>query len=588
MYNPENGLSDTSVQALYEDRDGSLWVGTHVGGLDHFDGRHFTTYGSKEGLSGNYFTSIVRTRDGALWAGCNGGGLFRMTHGKFASYSINDGLPSSIVLALHEDKAGCLWIGTQGDGGLTRWDGQRFFNFTRGMGLPADAVKEILEDDDGKLWLGSNCGIIRVSKEELNELAEGKIAWLHAMSYGEKDGLPNIECRGGTQPAACKTRDGKLWFATHEGLVTLDPRRIYAHAGAPPVVIEEVMAGGQPINPSGIQSELKLPPGQRAFQIHYTALSLATPEKVQFKYRLEGMDQDWTEAGDRRMATYQHLPPGKYRFEVTACSDSGLWNSTGAALGITCLPAFWETRWFLGLVILGAVALVAATVRFVIHRRMRRKLERLEQQRALEQERARIARDIHDEVGSSLTRINKLAEMLHRQAGDRSENKPFLGNIADTAHKTIQAMDEIVWAVNPKNDTLDEMANYLVYFAGEFLRPTAIGCDFDVPLTLPSLPISAEVRHNLLMTVKEALNNAVKHAGAGHIRLGLKLERGGLTIEVQDNGKGFNPAVNASAHNGLENMRKRLAIIHGELNVKTAPGQGTTVEMRVKIPPHLP
>jgi ligand-binding sensor domain-containing protein/two-component sensor histidine kinase len=586
------GLSDNDVQALYEDRDRSLWIGTHSGGLGHFDGTNLTTLGPKEGLSGKYLTSIIRTRDGTLWVGSNGGGVFRMANGKFSGYSIKDGLSSSIVLVLHEDSEGRLWLGTQGDGGLTLWDGHRFFNFTRSMGLPADAVKEILEDSDGNLWLGSNCGIIRASKDELSELAEGKITWLHAMSYGEKDGLPNVECRGGTQPAACKTSDGKLWFATHEGLVAVDPRRIYANASPPSVIIEEVQAGTQRFKPIVQQAPalptIKLPPSERAFQIRYTALSLAVPEKVQFKYRLEGIDQDWIEAGERRIATYQHLPPGRFHFQVIACSDCGTWNSVGASLAITCLPSFWETRWFLSFTIFSAAAAIAASVRFVTHRRMLQKVERLERQRAMEQERTRIARDIHDEVGSSLTKINKLAELLNLQAESAGQFNPSFNNIADTASKTIQAMDEIVWAVNPKNDTLDEMATYLVYFAREFLRTTTVASDFDVPLTLPNLPVSAEVRHNLLMAVKEALNNAVKHAKANEIRLSLNLTDNVLTIEVKDDGEGFVLAGTETSGNGLEIMRKRLGAINGEFVLKSAPGHGTVVRISLKLVPNAP
>ena len=586
-FSPENGLSDSDIQALYEDPDGSLWIGTHAGGLDHFNGTNFTTYGPKDGLSGKYLTSMVRTRDGALWIGSNGGGVFRMVQGRFSGFSIKDGLSSSIVLALHEDTEGYLWLGTQGDGGLTRWDGRRFVNFTRNLGLPADAVKEILEDDDGNLWLGSNCGIIRVSKAELNELAEGRISWLHAMSYGEKDGLPNVECRGGTQPAACKTRDGRLWFATHEGLAVIDPRRIYAHASAPPVIIEEVLAGAQRIPLTNRQAmelpELRLPPRQRVFQIRYTGLSLAAPEKVQFRYRLEGLEDEWTEAGERRIATYQQLPSGRYRFQVTACGDSGVWNSTGASVAITCLPSFWETRWFLTLGIIGMAAAIAASVRLVTRRRMLRKLEQLERQRDLEQERSRIARDIHDEVGSNLTKINMLAEMLEQKTEAGSETNASIRNIAN---HTIQAMDEIVWAVNPKNDTLEEMANYLVHFAREFLRTTGIACNIDVPLTVPSLPVSAEVRHNLLMAVKEALNNAVKHAKARQIRVSLQLAREVLTIEVTDNGKGFDLTHATLAGNGLEIMRKRLGVLNGELNLNSAVGNGTSVQMIVKLVPN--
>lgn len=597
QYSRTNGLSDDRIVALYEDRDGSLWIGTYLGGLDHFDGNGFVTYGPKEGLTGEHLTSILRGRDGTLWVGSNSSGLFRMEQGRFAGYSMKDGLASGLVLALHEDSEGRLWIGTRGDGGLSRLVGGRCFNFTSESGLPAKAIKEIVEDDLGNFWFGTDAGIIRVSKQELNDLAEGRIAWLHAMTYGDKDGLSNVECRGGSQPAACKTSDGQLWFATHVGVATIDPRANLAHATtAPPVLIEEVQVDKRRLKPpawtltfaSPARSQtrpydIELPPNQRAFQIYYTALSLAAPEKVQFKYRLEGLDKDWTEAGGRRVASYQYLPAGDYRFEVTACSENGLWSQQPASVTLRLLPSFRETPWFLGLTISAAAVATGAGVRVVTRRRERRKLERLERQQTLAHERMRIARDIHDEVGSSLTKIGKLAETCG-QDGTAGDTEGPVRAIAETAQKTVQAMDEIVWAINPKNDTLESMANYLVHAAQEFLRSSGVRCRLEVPLKLPDVPVSAIVRHNVLMAVKEALNNAVKHGAPAEIRLSLEWSENLLALEVADDGKGFEVGC-VRLGNGLGNMQKRLRDIEGDFWLQSEPGRGTTVRMSVRLNP---
>jgi signal transduction histidine kinase/ligand-binding sensor domain-containing protein len=596
QFSRKDGLSDDRIVALHEDQDGSLWIGTYLGGLDHFDGKSFTTYGVREGLNAKHLTSILRRRNGTLWVGSNSGGVFRMEQGRFIGFSMKDGLASGLVLALHEDEEGRLWIGTRADGGLSRLAGGRCFNFTRECGLPAKAVMEILEDDLGSFWLGSDSGIIRVSKQELNDLADGKTAWLHAVTYGEKDGLSNVECRGGSQPAVCKTGDGRLWFATHVGVATIDPPAIQAATVvAPPVIIEDVVVDGRQLKPPSWRRtvprsardqaqpfDLELLAGERAFQIHFTALNLGAPEKIQFKYRMEGLDKHWTEVGWRRVAPYQYLPPGDYRFEVAACNESGLWSQSPATLTLRLLPSFRETRWFLGLIISAAALGAGAGVRVVTQRRARRKLEQLERQQVLALERMRIARDIHDEVGSSLTKISKLAEALGHQDGAAAGGDSRVSAIAETVRKTVQAMDEIVWAINPKNDTLESMSNYLVHTAKEFLRSSTIRCRLEVPLGLPAISVSAAVRHALLMAVKEALNNAVKHAAPREVRLGLECVEDALTIEVVDDGKGFD-AGSVARGDGLEIMHKRLRSVGGELRVQSEPGRGTTVRMRLRL-----
>jgi signal transduction histidine kinase len=244
-------------------------------------------------------------------------------------------------------------------------------------------------------------------------------------------------------------------------------------------------------------------------------------------------------------------------------------------------PRFWQRKSFMGLIMGGLLVVVAITVRISERRRAQRQIRELEQDRAVAAERARIARDIHDELGASLTKICKLAEMMDQHHETQDHANTLSKTISGTARNTIQTMDEIVWAVNPKNDTLKEMADYLVFFTEDFLHPSGISCRLDVPLNLPDIPVTAEVRHNLYMVVKEALNNAVKHAAANQIRFGLEYTANRLTVEIADNGQGFHPDKITVVGNGLENMRRRISAIGGKFHLQSEPGSGTTVRLQV-------
>ena len=267
-------------------------------------------------------------------------------------------------------------------------------------------------------------------------------------------------------------------------------------------------------------------------------------------------------------------------------NGAGGWDFSQMVIGTSfedlLLPHFWQKWWFYALIAIGALAAVVATVQLVERRRAQVQIQLLERERAVATERTRIAQDIHDEVGTSLTKISKLTEMIDQQNGGSKSNGDFTRVIASTARDTIQAMDEIVWAINPKNDTLKEMADYLVYFTEDFLRPTGVGCTLDVPLKLPDIPVTAETRHNLFMAVKEALNNAVKHAGAREIRFALDYTAGLLTVQIADNGAGFR-IHDSVIGNGLQNMRRRMSAVGGELQLTSEPGQGTMVKLRVSL-----
>jgi signal transduction histidine kinase len=524
--------------------------------------------------------SVVEDRNGVIWAGADDGAVHRLDGDRFTAFPLPPCDAHQAVYAMLADADGSLWIGTA-DAGLLHLEDGRFTRFTAQDGLPDDLICQILEDDEGNLWLGTHHGICRVSKAALRAFAEGRTRGVFCSTYGRSDGLPTSQCTDLYQPSAWRGHDGRLWFATEKGVVGVQPAQMPLNAQPPPVVIEDFLVDGKS-QPSPIAAVWKLAPGQQDFEFHYTALSLTDSDKIQFRYKLEGFDKDWITAAGRRWADYNYLKPGNYRFHVTACNNDGVWNDIGAAIEIRVLPHFWETWWFLGLAGLVVAAGVAALARHLSLRGMRRELQRLEHQRDLEQDRARIARDIHDHIGSGLTRINLLNALL---LGDPAGLMPDrVAQITGVTCELMRAMDEIVWAVNPKNDTLDSLVSYLCDYADEYLRAAQIRLRIDVPPDLPEWHLTSEVRHNLFLAAKEILNNIVKHSGAAEVLLRLRLDAGAAALQVRDNGRGFAagcvppPGQPSCNGNGLENLRKRASSIGGRCVIRSQPGHGAEIE----------
>ncbi|MFH1176438.1 MAG: EAL domain-containing protein [Acidobacteriota bacterium] len=346
-----DGLSHDVITVIQGDRAGDLWVGTGSGLNRLRDGR-ITPFAGSDRLADEAVMFIHEDRGGALWIGTYGGGLNRLQDGQLASFTKEDGLSSNMVIAAHEDAEGVLWFGTLG-GGLNRYQGGVFTSCTTKQGLFDDNVFEILEDDLGNFWIGCHRGIYRVAKGELSALAQSKARSVSCAVYTVAEGMRSNECAGGSQPAGWKTRDGRLWFATIQGAVVIDPARPGKNPFPPPVHIEKITVKGSPIK---VATDLRLPPGSRNLEIHYTALSFVDASKVLFKYRLEGLDRDWVVAGTRRVAYYTNLHPGEYRFRVTACNNDAVWNEAGAAVEFTLEPYFYQTRWFYALVVVAAAA----------------------------------------------------------------------------------------------------------------------------------------------------------------------------------------------------------------------------------------
>ncbi len=582
----KDGLSSNAIRDMQEDRYGALWVGTSSKVFKK-RGDRFFHYKQSDGLANDHVRCIAKGAGGWLWVGTEGG-LSLWQNGTFTSYTTADGLSDNMILGLYADADRALWIGTQ-QGGLNRFKDGQFTAYRKEHGLFSDQVLEIVEDDSGRLWMTCNRGVFRVSKAHLEQFDRKEIKTIPCEAFGKADGMVSPVCVGIAKPSSWKTRDGRLWFATSKGLVATDPDfTVEKNTVAPPVVIKRVLAEKQEVFPSSAKS-IGIGPGRGELEFHYAALSFRAPERTRFFYQLEGLDAGWVDAGNRRTAYYNNVPPGRYAFRVKAANEDGVWNETGAELEITLEPRFWQTWWFAGLLWLTSAGVVAGGARFITRRRMKQKLLRLKQEHALERERSRIARDIHDDVGANLTQISLLSELVRRDIAEPKKALSHAEKIALSAREVVEAMDEIVWAVNPKNDDLGRMAAYVFQHAEQFLKVSGIRCRLDRPDTLPGIPVSADVRHNVFLVVKEALNNIVKHSGATEVWLRLSFANGLLKMAIEDNGKGFNPDQAGDAFgNGLANMRRRLEEVGGCLEMKSAPERGASVMLSLRLSESCP
>lgn len=594
-----------NIISLAEDRAGTLWAGTREGKiwlLRENEWLQPTNFPQSSAI-----TAIVPGLDGPMWIGTDGDGLYKFSNGNFHHISTNEGLSSSAIHALYVDSQDTLWIGT-GDQGLSRLLDNHVTQFTSREGLPDSSILQILEDDMNRLWLGTSRGIACLNKSELNKLASGQIQAVYPKFFGRADGMLSEECSSGFCPAGLKTKSGLLWFSTLKGVVVVDPHTQPTATLAPNIVLEEVLVDGMPepiihvSNPVAQEdgqlknavmepAKLRIPSGRHRVEFHYTGLSFDAPELIHFRYRLEGLDTDWVDAGTRRTAFYSYLPPGNYRFRVAACNNDGVWNENESGLALIVLRHFWQTWWFIALAGSGLMVSVGGAVRIVVKRKLQQRLKHLEQERALERERTRIAQDLHDEMGAKLCRISFLSEHARRGELPAQELKDQIASISSASREVLHSLDEIVWAVNPQNDTLEHVASYIGQYAEDYFQMTGIQCELDIPTQLPSYPFSSQVRHHLFLATHEALTNILKHSGATKAKISMELTKSVFKINISDDGKGFNSRIFEAkpespiilSGDGLMNMRQRLADIGGQSLIESAPGQGTHIKFVIPL-----
>jgi len=584
-----DGLTSNWIPSLMEARDGAIWIGTQNGGVHRWhDGRLERLSGSSG--SGDSITALLESRNGDVWAATAGYGLMRWQNHRMTRYGERDGLPGGLVAALHEDQAGKLWVGTGGRG-LFRFDGESFSGWTAADGFASDTIQQIQTDALGNLWLGTDRGLQRVAIAELPAAGESRTP-VRGTTFSRPDGLPTPQFTGGHGNLCLRDTAGRLWFSNAAGAVRVDPAAVAVAAGPAPTIIEEVTSRGTGVwhferhAPPDEATPLVLAPGTRSLQINFTATQLRAPGKLRFRHRLHGVDDDWQDAGNNRTASYASLAPGRYRFELIAANHEGAWNDTAASLEFLVSPFFWQTGGFRILALAASIGLLAMVVRWWSLRRVRLKIESLRQESRIDKERSRIARDLHDDLGACLTEVNFLGTLAAAAADPPMQAR--LDGIVERARRMAKSLDEIVWTVNPSNDTLESTVSYLASRTRESLDAAGIRSRFEITKEIPAIRLDSERRHHLLLAVNEAVNNIMKHSGAATASLRVATTGDSLELWIQDDGLGFDPASVPGGRNGLQNIRRRMEIGGGHCTIESTPGAGTRVRLSLPFSPSHP
>lgn len=512
---------------------------------------------------------LHQSADGTVWVGGEDG-LFRLVEGSVSKVDVEGG-PAAGFVSVHEVSDGTLWFGSYDDG-LFRYRDGRFARLTTAEGLLHDGVWSMLEDGLGGVWMSSDAGVFRVALSRLHEVADAVEAGerprrlLSPLVFTEAEGLPSRECNRAS-PAGWRLRDGRLVFNNLAGVIVIDPERAIQVPPTPPTVLQAAAADGRPVQ-LGTGNPLRLPPGTRHVDFEFAALTFATPEQNRYRYRLEGYDEGWVRAFDRR-ASYAGLPPGHYTFQVQGATGMGDWSEAAAAQAFVLPPFFWQTWWFRLLVLAAVGALLAAAYRY----RVARLLE-------MERMRVRIASDLHDDVGSNLSSIALLSEMLRARNGVDGLERRQLERISRAAGETIDALREIIWLVDPKHDNASDLVRRMRATASALLNGTA--SEFAVSEPLPARRLEPLLVRQIFLIYKEALHNVVKHARARRVRTEVGVEDGRFRLTVADDGRGFAEA-GVAVGQGLESMRRRAREAGGEIDVDSGPGRGTRVTFTVDM-----
>jgi signal transduction histidine kinase/ligand-binding sensor domain-containing protein len=578
------GVEPSHISTILQDRSDDLWIGVADDGVMRVRNGQATHLTRRDGLADNAVVTLFEDRAGDVWIGTRGG-MTRVRGDQLTSWTTRDGLANDHAKSFYEEQDGTLWVGTHG-GGLSRFKHGRFATVSMREGLYNDIVFTILDDDDGNLWMSCNKGIWRANLRELNEVADGRRAAVTSFAYGLADGMLSSEGVGSNFPG-WRMRDGTLWFATVRGVAVVDP---HARGTEPPrVVLESAMVDREPHR---LDRVLRIEPAQEAVEIHYTGLSWNRPHEMRFRYRLSGLDREWVDAGTRRTAYYSHLPAGDYTFEVTADNGEGVWSAQPQRLALSVLPPFYRTWWFESLLVLAAVSATAVVWRFRVVALTRAHATQQAFARELiasqEQERKRIAAELHDGLGQRLVVIHNLAMMCAQApAGGNNGSSHRLDTIVSQSHGAIDEIRDISYNLRPYHlDTLGltKALASIVRTTGSAAPTLALTHDIDdVDGAIPG-----DAAINVYRIVQESLNNIVKHSGAHAASVTVRREPTRLILTIRDDGAGFGPDAKRRDGRrggfGLVGIRERALLLGGNAAVHSIPGQGTTVT--VDIPLH--
>ncbi|MCI0485544.1 MAG: histidine kinase [Blastocatellia bacterium] len=574
VYTTRDGLVSNDVFRLYEDSRGDIWIATFSEarcGLTRWERAtaNFHHYGEADGLPPRMPIPFAFSEDraGNLWIGFDGGALARFRDGRFTVFTSEHGLPAGAIYDLHLDGAGRLWIAST-TGGLARLDDTsaerpRFITYTTAQGLSSNRINCITEDGYGRLYVGTGRGLDRLDP------ATGR-----TRPFTAADGLISGEVL-----VSFRDRKGDLWFGGKGGLSRLTPQPDPPRS-PPPILITGLRIGGETHHISALGeteiASVELGPNKNQIQIDFVALGFSPGEELRYQYRLEGSNEDWSRLNEQRTVNFANLASGRYRFLVRAVNADGATSARPASFSFTILPPFWQRWWFIAI-----VAAIAGLAAYTIYRyRVTRLLE-------LERVRTRIAADLHDDIGSSLSQISVLSEVLRKQLGAQearvSKNLSLINRVSQEA---LDSMSDIVWAINPQQDHLSDLVRRMRRVASEVLPARNIEFSFNAPTTAHDLRLGADIRRQVFLMFKETINNTVRHSECSRVEIELKVEGAWLALVVADNGKGFAPN-RVDEGNGLVSLQRRARSLGGKTLVSSREGQGTTVMIRVPHSQHI-
>jgi ligand-binding sensor domain-containing protein/two-component sensor histidine kinase len=583
-FNYADGLLNNNIWWIYEDTMGIIWI-SGLQGLEAYDPatRRMITY-LKEHSSG--MGMIYGDDKGMLWLAGDGLKLFDPVKKELIKEyrhlpDDTNSISSSTVLDICPGANGILWIGTM-NGGLNAFDPktEKFRAFMVKDGLPSNVVWTIMNDKKGNLWLSTNNGLCRFAPPQ-NPFDKNQKAVFN--NYDITDGLPDNQF---SMNARCKALDGSMYMGTaSHGFIHFYPDRIKDNLFIPPVYITSFSVFNKQVVPgdqSGILKqtienvkEITLRYDQNVFSFTFAALNYVHPEKNMYAYKLENFDKNWnTTDASKHVASYTNLDPGEYIFHVKATNNDGVWNEQGAFVKLIITPPYWQTLWFRISIMLLVAALLYGIYRYRVNQILKMQMLR-----------NKIAGDLHDDLGSTLSSISIYSELIKKQAGIEI---PMLTKISDSTRKMIDSMSDIVWSINSDNDIFESVIQRMRSFAHEMLSAKKIEYTFIADESLNQMKLSMETRKNLFLIFKEAVNNLVKHSGADHASIHLQHQDEKIKLFIRDNGKGFDELKvsegdqTAAKGNGLKNMRRRAKELGGEITINSDEGKGTEIELCFK------
>jgi two-component sensor histidine kinase len=599
-------LASNIVYSLAQDTDRDLWVGTNRGVERLRDGRVFQTLTKRQGLPSDTVRSLHRDRAGTIWAGTDAGpaklvgerfvqpfalrkalrapitaigedlagriffsteqgGVYSFARGKVDEI-LYHGAPILYADSFYTDADGCVWIGTIGNG-LLLVDHGKVFEYAMRDGLYDNEIFGIVGDSQERLWFTCIKGLYSVNRADLRRFAAGEIKHFTSTTYNSMDSLSAIEGKSGSQPAISRTHDGRIWFSANRGLVAFDPNRHPRESSVPPVAIEQVIVNGQISDAKTLE---KLPPGEKNLEFRYTGIDLTRPAGMNFRYKLEGYDKEWIDAGSRREAYYTKLPPGQFRFRVTACTAEGICNTDGARVDFGLAYWYYQQSWFLP----GCVSLATLAIWFLYKLRVRQLRERFSLVLA---ERTRIARELHDTLIHGLSGLTMQVQALaHRTRF--AEDKDALEEIISDAAACMQETRQSVVGLRSTQQSTSGLAAAIGAAAQQITKETDIRLKLELDTKTRSLP--ADVEYNLLYIAREAVSNSVRHSRAHTIEVVLTWAEEQLQLIIKDDGQGFDrqhAGDRPVGQFGLIGMKERAALIGADFDLESRLGHGTAI-----------